>query len=230
LTGGDGNGVQLFFVGYWPAKNTVVVSHEGTDPTQLASDLTDANILMDPVDSSLFPGIPGSVQVHDGFRNEHALTAKTILAEVKRLISAKGATSVTCVGHSLGGALAELDSLYFRLNLPSNIAIKGVTFGTPRVGNPDWASFFDSKVPDFVRINHGYDLVPIVPGRFLGFSHVHGEIHLLSPTSAVSCPGDDDATDSQCQISMVPNIFVGSIPDHLGPYMDGVYMGTIFCT
>lgn len=53
LTGGDGNDIQLCtgnifqssfrcliyfnldFVGYWPQHNTVVVSHEGTDPTQL---------------------------------------------------------------------------------------------------------------------------------------------------------------------------------------------------
>lgn len=32
------------------------------------------------------------------------------------------------------------------LNLPSNIAIKGVTYGTPRVGNPAWAALFDATV------------------------------------------------------------------------------------
>ena len=50
------------------------------------------------------------------------------------------------VGHSLGGALAELDSLFMTLNLPSNIHVKGRTFGTPRVGNPQFASLFDSLV------------------------------------------------------------------------------------
>ena len=51
LTGGDGNDVQLCmsgnpgryvlltgdadYVGYWPSQNSVVVAHEGTDPTQL---------------------------------------------------------------------------------------------------------------------------------------------------------------------------------------------------
>lgn len=33
------------------------------------------------------------------------------------------------------------------------------------------------------------DIVPIVPGRFLGFQHPHGEVHILSPGNAVSCPG-----------------------------------------
>jgi predicted lipase len=50
------------------------------------------------------------------------------------------------VGHSLGGALAEIDALYMAMNLPSSIHVKGVTYGTPRVGNPAYASFFDSKV------------------------------------------------------------------------------------
>lgn len=32
------------------------------------------------------------------------------------------------------------------MNLPSSIHVKGVTYGTPRVGNPAYAAFFDSTV------------------------------------------------------------------------------------
>jgi hypothetical protein len=89
-------------------------------------------------------------------------------------------------------------------------------------------------VPDFQRINHAQDPIPIVPGRGLGFSHVHGEVHLVDASSgssevAYACPGDDDATDAVCTISSVPNIFDSDILDHLGPY-EGVYIGTIYCT
>ena len=42
--------------------------------------------------------------------------------------------------------MAELDSLLMTLNLPSNIRVKGVTYGTPRVGNSAYVSLFDSKV------------------------------------------------------------------------------------
>ncbi|KAF8893961.1 Alpha/Beta hydrolase protein [Infundibulicybe gibba] len=229
LVGGDGNFVQIFFVGFWPLQNTIVVAHEGTDPTQLVSDLTDVNIIRGNLDSTLFPGVSSSVTVHDGFRNEHALTAPKILAEVKRLMAAKNTKQVTVIGHSLGGALAELDALFFTLNLPAGTAIKAVTYGTPRVGNPAFAQLIDSKVPDFRRVNNELDIVPIVPGRFLGFAHPHGEVHIISPGSAVSCPGEDDATDSQCQIESVPNILEGNILNHLGPY-EGIYIGTIFCT
>ena len=63
-----------------------------------------------------------------------------------------GVNSFECVsqgrqiGHSLGGALAELDAVFFTLNLPSDITVVGRTFGTPRVGNPDWADLVDSQV------------------------------------------------------------------------------------
>ena len=193
--------------------------------------LTDASIVMKQPSPSLFPGIPSSVWAHGGFVDQHAQTAPTILAETKRLIAAKGATQVVLVGHSLGGALAELDALFLALNLPKSVHVKAVTYGTPRVGNPDYAAFFDAKVPDFQRVNHESDPIPIVPGRFLGFSHVHGEVHLVdgAPNVGYACPGDDDATDAQCTISSVPNIFESDILDHLGPYQ-GIYIGTIFCT
>ncbi|KAH9485060.1 Lipase [Psilocybe cubensis] len=229
LVGGDGNAVQIFFVGFSPSQNSIIVAHEGTDPTQLLSDLTDIDILMGNLDSTLFPGVSSSVQVHEGFRDEHAKTATTILAEVKRLMSVKNTKNVAIVGHSLGGALSELDSLFLTLNLPSSTSIKAITYGTPRVGNPDFAQLIDSKVPNFKRINNEDDIVPIVPGRFLGFAHPHGEVHILSPGNAVSCPGDDDATDPQCQIQSVPNVLVGNILNHLGPY-EGINIGTIFCT
>ncbi|EIW78144.1 alpha beta-hydrolase [Coniophora puteana RWD-64-598 SS2] len=230
LTGGDGDTIQNYFVGYWPDQNAVVVAHEGTDPTQFQSDLTDADIPMENLDAGLFPGVPDAVQVHKGFADEHAKTAKDILTEVNNLISQHSATEVVLVGHSLGGALSELESLYMTLNLPSSINVKGQTYGTPRVGNGDYASFFDGKVGDFIRINNKKDLIPIVPGRFLGFSHVQGETHITDDGTVYECPGDDDADDDQCTIKTVPNVFDGDITNHLGPYPGNIYMGTIYCT
>ena len=95
------------------------------------------------------------------------------------------------MGHSLGGAIAELDTLMFTLNLPS-ATVKGVTYGTPRVGNPAFANFFDSKVKDFTRVDNRDDLVPIVPGRFLGFEHPSGQVHIISDGNAVACSGQEN--------------------------------------
>lgn len=60
---------------------------------------------------------------------------------------------------------------------------------TPRVGNPDFVTFFDSKISDFTRVNNELDLIPTLPGRFLGFEHPATEVHIISAGNAVSCAG-----------------------------------------
>ena len=94
------------------------------------------------------------------------------------------------VGHSLGGALAELDTLFMRLNLPAGTTVRGVTFGKPRVGNPAWATYFDFQIANFTRVNNKRDVVPTVPGRRLGFQHPHQEIHIQEDGRVVACPGE----------------------------------------
>ncbi|KAG7441490.1 alpha/beta-hydrolase [Guyanagaster necrorhizus] len=227
LVGGNGDDVQYFFVGYWPSEDAIVVGHEGTDPTQFKSVLTDIEALHHTLDMNLFPGVSSDIYVHGGFRDAQASTAREILTEVQSLIESKGTSNLVVVGHSLGGALAELDGLFFALNIPS-ASIKVMTYGTPRVGNLAFAELIDSKVPNFKRINNKHDFIPILPGRDLGYAQPETEIHILEPGSAVACPGNDDVTDPECQIKTVPNIFEGKLLDHLGPY-EGIYIGTIFC-
>ncbi|KAI0269943.1 alpha/beta-hydrolase [Gloeopeniophorella convolvens] len=229
LTGGDGDGTQYFFVGFWPPQSAVVVAHQGTDPLQLMSVLTDFNLNVIIPDPTLFPNVPSGVQIHSGFAQEHKKTAPQILDEVRRLMAQHRSKDVILIGHSLGGALAELDTLFMKLNLPAGTRIRGVTFGTPRVGNEAWSSFFDSQIAEFTRMNNKRDLVPTVPGRLLGFMHPRGEVHIDSNGLAVACPGADDGTDVQCSDMTVPTINQGNIFDHLGPY-HGVFIGTIFCT
>jgi len=95
--------------------------------------LTDGNAVQTNLDTALFPGVGTDVQAHAGFVDQHALTATIVLDTVNALLESTGATTVTAVGHSLGGALAELDTLFLSLNLPEGITVKGRTFGTPRM-------------------------------------------------------------------------------------------------
>lgn len=58
-------------------------------------------------------------------------------------------------------------------------------------------------------------LIVMILGRFLGYQHPAGEIHLLSPGNAVACAGDDDSTDSQCSDDTVPTVLQGDILNHV---------------
>ncbi|KAG6819832.1 hypothetical protein H0H93_008089 [Arthromyces matolae] len=101
-SGGDGDNVQFWFVGVDPTLQTVVVAHQGTDPTLLMPLLTDADFFLGDLDPNLFPGVDSSIQVHDGFRDAHAETSGDVLSAVQTALSQSGLNNVTVVGHSLG--------------------------------------------------------------------------------------------------------------------------------
>ena len=57
----------------------------------------------------------------------------------------------------------------------------------------------------------------MVIGRFLGFGHPAGEIHITSTGQWLACAGQD-STVKGCTIDTVPNILVGDAGDHSGPF------------
>lgn len=69
----------------------------------------------------------------------------------------------------------------------SCVFILYATRRTPRVGNPDFVTYFDSLISDFTRVNNEKDLIPTLPGRFLGFQHPKTEVHIVSGTDAIYC-------------------------------------------
>ncbi|GLB41588.1 putative alpha beta-hydrolase [Lyophyllum shimeji] len=221
-SGGNGDTTQFWYVGYDSTLRSVIVAYQGTDTSKIMPIVTDGNFFLESLDSSLFPGVSSSVQVHNGFKDAQAKSATAVLSAVQTAMSRNGATSVTIVGHSLGGAIALLSSVYLPLHLPAGTTFKTVTYGMPRVGNQAFADYVDAHA-SVSHINNKRDIVPIVPGRFLGFHHPKGEKHIVDSGAWIDCPGQDN-TDAQCTIGYVPNVFDGASGDHAGPY-DGVHMG-----
>lgn len=221
-SGGDGDSTQFWYVGYDPTLKTVIVAYQGTNTSEILPIVTDADFFLTSLDSTLFPGVDSSVQIHNGFGDAQAKSATAVLSAVKTAMSTHSATKVTVVGHSLGGAIALITSVYLPLHLPVGTTFETVTYGMPRVGNPDFADYVDAHAT-LSHINNKADIVPIVPGRFLGFAHANGEKHILDSLAWDNCPGHDN-TDSQCTIGYVPNILEGTPGDHSGPY-DGIIMG-----
>ncbi|KAF9236094.1 Alpha/Beta hydrolase protein [Melanogaster broomeanus] len=215
-----GNGDR--FVGFDPSLDTVIVSHQGTDTSEILPIVTDADFFLTSLDSTLFPGISSSIEVHSGFAESHADTATQVLAAVKTTMTRYGTSSVTMVGHSLGAAITLLDSVYLPLWLPAGTTFKTIGYGLPRVGNQAFANYVDAHV-HLTHINNKEDPVPICPGRFLGFVHPAGEVHIEDSGEWAACPGQDNTSD-QCIVGDVPYIWDGNTSNHGGPY-NGIQMG-----
>lgn len=80
-------------------------------------------------------------------------SSAAVLAAVKTAILNHNATRVTLVGHSMGGALATIGLLHLSYNLPSQISLRAVTYGMPRVGNAAFVSEVNTR-GDLTRINN----------------------------------------------------------------------------
>jgi predicted lipase len=63
---------------------------------------------------------------------------------VLALLKKHNTSSVVVTAHSLGAALALLDSVYAPLHLPAGTRGSMVGYSMPRVGNPAFADYVDA--------------------------------------------------------------------------------------
>ncbi|RXW16318.1 hypothetical protein EST38_g9541 [Candolleomyces aberdarensis] len=220
-SGGDGGNVQYWFVGYDPSLQTIIVSYQGTDPSKITPLITVLRFALTPLRPSLFPGISSSLQIHDGFGEAHAASADAVLAAVRTGLSKYGVNKVTLTGHSLGGAIAIIATAHLAVQIPG-VTLRTITYANPRLGNQAFVDFVNAR-SEMTRVNNLHDIVPILPGRFVGYAHTEGEVHIVKSGAWVSCPGQDN-TNAECLIGYVPTLFNGNAGNHLGPY-DGITFG-----
>ncbi|KAG2068439.1 alpha/beta-hydrolase [Suillus decipiens] len=221
-SGGNGDTIQYWFVGYDPNLDTVIVSHQGTDPSEIWPLFTDVDVVLVPLNPTLFPGISSDIQVHDGFQNAQASTATDVLSAVESTLSTYDTSLVTMVGHSLGAAISLLDSIYLPLWLPEGTTFNTIDYGLPRVGNQAFANYVDAHI-HLTHINNKEDPIPTLPTMSMGYVHPAGEVHIEDSGEWAACPGQDDPS-TQCIVGDVPEPWDGDLDDHDGPY-NGVEMG-----
>jgi len=166
-----------------------------------------------------FPGVSGA-KVHGGFWASYITVKDTLTAKVLALATARRATSIVFTGHSLGGALATLTAaqFYSRTTIPITV----YTFGSPRVGNAAFSSFYNSVVPNTFRNTYKSDIVVHLPPTNMDFLHVTEEIWWRSGTTYKQCSLTGE--DSSCANSIFA--FLYSTGDHTS-YL-GIPLGT--CT
>jgi triacylglycerol lipase len=143
--------MAVFSTGKGIYKNQAFVAFKGT--ASLYDALTDLNAGVKPSHTGC--------HVHQGFY----YAFDSVLVELRQFVSSlKGVTSIHCVGHSLGGAVATLAADWIKATgIASQVNL--YTFGSPRVGLEMFARKCTSRIgmDNIYRVYHKTDPVPMVP-------------------------------------------------------------------
>eukprot|EP00198_Chlamydomonas_reinhardtii_P009629 XP_001698966.1 predicted protein [Chlamydomonas reinhardtii] len=180
--------------------------------------------LLEAWNCSRCAGVPGFTPhrvVHDAVWD---LT--TFSAAVSELVAAHPGSRLVGIGHSMGGALAQLAAI------ESKLAHNGThttvyTFGAPRVGNLAYQQLFNSFIDVSWRFTHNRDVVPSVPLQLMGFQHVAREVWEVDVDDPSAAGGverklllcDGSGEDPSCHNSACYLGLCTSVADHL------VYLG-----
>lgn len=103
--------------------------------------------------------LPG--KVHSGFLFAVMGLADGIVAAVK-LIDPSGSLPIVVTGHSKGGGMAPIASLYFQ-NFYGLTITQTVTFAGPKPGNSDFCTTYNTIFPNDLRYENYLDIVPLLP-------------------------------------------------------------------
>jgi len=207
----DKDSKNLGYVVYDSKRKAFIVALATTDDSsQVISSLTEGATLTPLNAKEQFSSLDQKLQVADVFLEPFVAIADGLLAAVNTVAAKHNETkTIIITGHAKGGALAILASAYLHLQL-GDFTFYTYTFAQPRVGNTDFAEYMANKHVN--RITYESDPLPILPGRFLGFSGNSVEYHVGITTGITSCEGFDDTKDT-CQTGNVPSVFEGSVSD-----------------
>ena len=103
--------------------------------------------------------------VHKGFWHVYRSMASRMLADVSNLLQTYPGSPILVTGHSLGAAVAVHTAIDLLRLVPGVGDIKLYTFGDPRVGDPTFAAWVPTILPQGkqFRITHAADPVPHLP-------------------------------------------------------------------
>jgi len=123
----------------------------------------------------LQPG-PGGYPVHAGFNRIWSPLRDFVANAVRE----HKPTHIHCIGHSLGGALANLSAEMLALD---GKTVSLYTFGAPRVGGQDFTSDLTRRLGvRTYRVYHPADPVPMIPMFPFLHAPLSGGIRLAAPT------------------------------------------------
>ncbi|KAI0380770.1 alpha/beta-hydrolase [Hypomontagnella monticulosa] len=168
---GDLTDVQGF-VSSDDTNKLIVVSVKGSESVRnWIADLTFLKSDCDLVDDC---------RVHTGFLTGYNEIEDDLLAGVAAATAAQPSYKIVFTGHSLGGAVSTVAAGYARAK---GYAVDLYTYGSPRVGNAEFADFITAQPGAEFRVTHLDDPVPRLPPLLIDYRHTSPEFWLSDGTS-----------------------------------------------
>ncbi|GAM22176.1 hypothetical protein SAMD00019534_053510, partial [Acytostelium subglobosum LB1] len=161
-----------------------------------------------------YPKVAGA-EVHLGFYEAYmGVQSKVYDALTTTIKNCPTCTSIVVTGHSLGGALATLcmaDVVEWFPEIPT----ESITFGSPRVGNDVFSTYYNSIQPNTWRVVNMKDIVPHVPpqGPLPEYHHVPNELWYKKHPTGPYIICNDSGEDKSCSDSTL--VVERNIWDHL---------------
>ncbi|KAH6586629.1 hypothetical protein BASA50_000341 [Batrachochytrium salamandrivorans] len=131
---------------------------------------------------------PKDLEVHSGFQSAYLDIRSLMMTSIRTAQKKYPGFKLVFTGHSLGGALASLataDYVNHESGDTSNVSV--YTYGEPRVGNSQWADWFDSLSITSYRVTSQGDPVPRLPPYMMGYSHTKQEYFITSDKVTKTC-------------------------------------------
>lgn len=82
--------------------------------------------------------------------------------------------TILVTGHSLGAAMSSLAAIDIKNNIESEMIV--LNFGCPRIGNEEFAAYFNSLFSDAFRVVHHKDVYPHTPPRRFNYQQYSREV------------------------------------------------------
>ena len=124
-------------------------------------------------------------KIHTGFFEAYSPLRDEMLQKVNNFYQ-EHPKKVLVTGHSLGGAMATLAAVDL---VNARYTVDLITFGTPRVGNKEFAQYVDRIVKGLnLRVTYKNDIVTVVPN--IGYRHAGQEIHCIGRNKCHEYPAE----------------------------------------
>jgi len=163
------------------------------------------NVLL-AIDFTMTELVPNSdIQVETGFFKIVMSLYHNVAEELKKLTDEYPGYKVIITGHSIGGAQAALTLFLFNFEgIFPYISFELYTYGAPRIGNREFADYFNSLDIPVARGVNNADLVPHIGTTDVGYVHHQNEVWIVGEfvrNCSTTTYEDEHCSYSQAKLS-----------------------------